>query len=267
MMQVRPAAVAGMFYADNPTRLRFEVQSCLDAAHGEPMRPKALVVPHAGYIYSGPIAASAYALLQPLRKLVRRVALLGPAHRAWLPGLALPGVDAFETPLGRVTLDRDAIDAIADLPQVGISAAAHAHEHSLEVQLPFLQFVLDEFALVPLLVGGADAEAVAQVLERLWGGDETLIVVSSDLSHFLPYEEARQVDGETARAILALDADLVGEQACGAYPLNGLLLVARRRGLRPHLLDLRNSGDTAGDRAQVVGYGAFAFTETDHVHA
>ena len=267
MMQVRPAAVAGMFYPDNPTRLRFEVRACLDAARGEPMRPKALVVPHAGYVYSGPIAASAYALLQPLRELIRRVVLLGPAHRVWVPGLALPGVDAFETPLGRVMLDQDAIASLADLPQVGVYAAAHAHEHSLEVHLPFLQIVLDEFALIPLLVGGADAEAVAQVLERLWDDDETLIVVSSDLSHFLPYEDARRVDAETARAILGLDADLVGEQACGAYPLNGLMRVARRRGLRPHLLDLRNSGDTAGDRDQVVGYGAFAFTETDHGRA
>ena len=190
--------------------------------------------------------------------------LLGPVHRVWVTGLALPRASAFETPLGQVPLDQTGVAAIVDMPQVSVSAAAHAEEHSLEVHLPFLQTVLDDFSLIPLAVGGASPEQVAQVLERLWGGDETLIVVSSDLSHFLSYAEAKQVDTATADAILNLDSHLIGEQACGAYPINGLMLAARRHGLTPHLLDMRNSGDTAGDRNRVVGYGAFAFVEAEH---
>lgn len=264
MLNVRPAAVAGAFYPAQPQALRQMLADCFANAKAAQLRPKALIVPHAGYVYSGPIAASAYALLQPLRAVIRRVVLLGPVHRVWVPGLALPGVDEFETPLGRVLLDQAGIAAIADLPQVSVFPAAHAEEHSLEVHLPFLQSVLADFTLVPLAVGGALPEAVAQVLERLWGGDETLIVVSSDLSHFLPYAEAKNVDEVTADAILKLDSHLIGEQACGAYPINGLLLAAQRRGLLPHLLDLRNSGDTSGDRHRVVGYGAFALVEPDH---
>ena len=264
MLNVRPAAVAGAFYPARPDALHRLLVECLESARPATLRPKALIVPHAGYIYSGPIAASAYTLLEPLRALIRRVVLLGPVHRVWVAGLALPGVAAFETPLGRVPLDQAGIAAIADLPQVTVSAAAHAEEHSLEVHLPFLQTVLAGFSLIPLAVGGASPEAVAEVLERLWGGDETLIVVSSDLSHFLPYAEARQVDTATANAILNLDSHLIGEQACGAYPINGLMLAARRHGLAPHLLDMRNSGDTAGDRNRVVGYGAFAFVEAEH---
>jgi hypothetical protein len=261
MLNVRPAAVAGAFYPEQADALRKLLAECFATTKSAAFRPKALIVPHAGYIYSGPIAASAYALLKPLRAVIRRVVLLGPVHRVWVAGLALPGVAAFETPLGQVQLDQAGIAAIANLPQVSVSAAAHAEEHSLEVHLPFLQSVLADFSLIPLAVGGASPEQVAEVLERLWGGDETLIVISSDLSHFLPYAEAKLVDSATARAILKLDSHLVGEQACGAYPLNGLLLAARRHGLTPHLLDLRNSGDTAGDRGRVVGYGAFALTE------
>jgi AmmeMemoRadiSam system protein B len=270
MSHVRPAAVAGAFYPSQPHALRQMLAQCQVAARPlmgtDTLRPKALIVPHAGYIYSGPIAASAYALLQPLHATIRRVVLLGPVHRVWVQGLALPGVEAFATPLGEVILDQAGIAAIADLPQVSVSSAAHAEEHSLEVHLPFLQSVLDDFSLIPLAVGGASPEAVAEVLDRLWGGDETLIVISSDLSHFLPYAEARQHDSATANAILKLRTDLVGEQACGAYPINGLLLAAQRRGLKPQLLDLRNSGDTAGSRDRVVGYGSFAFMEPDHEH-
>jgi MEMO1 family protein len=266
MLNVRPAAVAGAFYPDQPEVLRKLLAECFIRAKTATLRPKALIVPHAGYIYSGPIAASAYALLQPLSELIRRVVLLGPVHRVWVSGLALPGVNAFQTPLGLVPVDQTGIEAIADLPQVTISVAAHAQEHSLEVHLPFLQSLLSDFSLIPLAVGGASPEEVAQVLDRLWGGDETLIVISSDLSHFLPYAEAKQVDNTTAEAILELNTHLVGEQACGAYPINGMMLAAKRHGLVPHLLDLRNSGDTAGDRNRVVGYGAFAFVEPDHEH-
>ena len=266
MLNVRPPAVAGMFYPGSAGALRASLDACFRDARppDASLRPKVLVAPHAGYIYSGPVAASAYALLEPWRDSIRRVVLLGPVHRVWVPGLALPGVEAFDTPLGCIRLDTEAIRSIADLPQVTVSPAAHAQEHSLEVHLPFLQAVLPDFRLVPLAVGGASPEDVAQVLERLWGGEETLIVVSSDLSHYLPYQEAEREDRATARAILALDGHLAGEQACGAHPLNGLLLAAKRRGLSAHQLDLRNSGDTAGDRSRVVGYGAFAFTEPDH---
>lgn len=261
MLNVRPPAVAGMFYPGDAAVLRRDIDAMLDAAHPEPMTPKALIVPHAGYIYSGPVAASAYALLAPLRGRIERVVLLGPVHRVWVEGLALPGVEAFDTPLGRIPIDTAAMRSLAVLPQVEINDGAHAMEHSLEVHLPFLQAVLGEFRLVPLAVGGAGAREVAEVLETLWGGNETLIVVSSDLSHYLPYEQARRADAGTADAILHLRTDLAGEQACGAHPVNGLLLAARHKGLSPRLLDLRNSGDTAGGRDQVVGYGAFAFAE------
>ncbi len=266
MMNVRPPAVAGMFYPAQAQALRLSLNDCFEQARipGDLTRPKALVAPHAGYIYSGPVAASAYTQLESWSDAIRRVVLLGPVHRVWVPGLALAGADAFATPLGEIPVDKAAIHAIAGLPQISLSPAAHAQEHSLEVHLPFLQTVLKSFSLVPLVVGDATPEEVAQVLDRLWGGDETLIVVSTDLSHYLPYDRARDADGATVRAILSLDGHLEGDQACGAHPLNGLLLAARRRGLSPKLLDLRNSGDTAGDRSRVVGYAAFAFIEAGH---
>jgi AmmeMemoRadiSam system protein B/AmmeMemoRadiSam system protein A len=260
-LAIRPAAVAGQFYPGTPVALQAAVVSALDAVGTATPSgvPKMLLVPHAGYVYSGPVAAQAYAALAPARQRIRRVVLLGPAHRVAVHGLAAPTVAAFETPLGRVPLDREALADIAELPQVVADDHAHAAEHSLEVQLPFLQTVLDSFTLVPLAVGHSSAAAVAEVLERLWGGDETLIVISSDLSHYLPYEQARAVDRDTVETILRLDPALAQEQACGATPLAGALLAARAHGLAPRLLDLRNSGDTAGDRARVVGYCAVAF--------
>jgi AmmeMemoRadiSam system protein B len=257
---VRLPAVAGMFYPGLARTLAGDVSAMLDgAAAGSGAVPKALIAPHAGYVYSGPVAASVYALLKPAAATIRRVVLLGPTHRVGVRGLALPSVEAFATPLGRVDIDREALAALAGLPQVVVADAPHAQEHSLEVQLPFLQAVLGDFRLVPLAVGLASAEAVAEVLDRLWGGDETLIVVSSDLSHYLPYDEAREIDGQTAGRILAGSPDISHDEACGATPVNGLLLAARRHGLTTRLVDLRNSGDTAGDRRRVVGYGAFAF--------
>jgi AmmeMemoRadiSam system protein B/AmmeMemoRadiSam system protein A len=262
MPAIRPAAVAGLFYPDNPMALRQTLVDLLANAQAadSPRAPKALIVPHAGYVYSGAVAASAYALLGELRGRIRRVVLLGPTHRVYVRGLALPGAERFATPLGEIQLDREAMQGIADLPQVTTSAAAHQMEHSLEVQLPFLQQVLGDFMLLPLAVGEATADEVAAVLEQVWGGDETLIVISSDLSHFLPDALARKVDGGTVDAILALDPHLNHEQACGATPVNGLLLAARRHGLHPVALDVRNSSDTAGDPDRVVGYAAFAFT-------
>lgn len=271
MMSVRPAAVAGTFYPGDAPTLSRAVDTLLAEARRRAPRgesepfPKALIVPHAGYIYSGPVAASAYARLQEGRDRVKRVVLLGPCHHVPVRGFALPGAQRFATPLGTVEVDPAARARLLRLPQVVESAEAHAWEHSLEVQLPFLQTVFDSFTLVPLVVGAASAEEGAEVLETIWGGAETLIVVSSDLSHYLPYEVARQVDSATARAILALRHDLAPQQACGAIPVDALLLAAKRHGLEARLLDLRNSGDTAGDRARVVGYGAFAFTEPQHV--
>jgi AmmeMemoRadiSam system protein B/AmmeMemoRadiSam system protein A len=261
MSTTRPAAVAGLFYPDQPALLRQTLADMLAEAGpvALPCRPKALIVPHAGYVYSGAVAASAYARLGDLRGHIRRVVLLGPAHRVHVRGLALPEAERFATPLGEIRLDREGMRHLADLPQVSASAAAHRMEHSLEVQLPFLQQVLGDFLLLPLAVGEATAAEVAEVLERMWGGDETLIVISSDLSHFLPDALARKVDGETVGAILALDSHLSHEQACGATPINGLLLAARRHGLHAVALDVRNSSDTAGDPERVVGYAAFAF--------
>src|SRR5512139_1412182 len=262
MSTTRPAAVAGLFYPDNPTELKRTVTDLLADAGVEALShaPKALIVPHAGYIYSGAVAASAYARLGGLRGRIRRVVLLGPTHRVPVRGLALPEADRFATPLGEVQLDRAGMQAIAGLPQVVQSDAAHQMEHSLEVQLPFLQQVLGDFELLPLAVGEVTAAEVAEVLERVWGGDETLIVISSDLSHFLPDAVARRVDGATVDAILALDSHLSHEQACGATPINGLMLAAHRHGLHAIKLDVRNSSQTAGDPERVVGYAAFAFT-------
>lgn len=261
---VRPPAVAGTFYPGVNRALARSLSQLLGAAaHEAPERavPKAIIAPHAGYVYSGPVAASVYTLLAPARRRIHRVVLLGPTHRVAVRGLALPGCQAFATPLGTVELDAAAVAELRGLPQVATSAAAHALEHSLEVHVPFLQTVLEKFSLVPLAVGDASAAEVAEVLERLWGGPETLVVVSSDLSHYLPYGDAQAVDRATARAILDLATDLSHEQACGATPVTGLTHLARSRGLKAELIDLRNSGDTAGDKSRVVGYGAFAFYE------
>jgi len=260
----RPAAVAGMFYPESAAVLARNVSQMLSSAAQSPgLHPKAIIAPHAGYVYSGSVAASIYAPLLTLRGMIRRIVLLGPTHRVAIDGLALPAATAFATPLGTVPIDRLLVDAVKDMPQIVVSDAAHAQEHSLEVQLPFLQSVFgtdsDSFSLLPLAVGDATLEQVAEVLERLWGGEETLIVVSTDLSHFLPYVQAQQVDEQTVQMILELAPTIVHQQACGATPVNGLLLAAQRHGLRAQLIDHRNSGDTAGDRSRVVGYGAFAF--------
>ncbi len=262
MQATRPAAVAGTFYSRIGAQLAADVRALL----AEPLPaeraaawPKALIVPHAGLVYSGPIAASAYARLAPGRAAIRRVVLLGPAHRVRVRGLALPGASEFTTPLGRVQLDHKGSELVRALPQVVVSEEAHALEHSLEVQLPFLQSVLDEFSIVPLAIGQASPEEVAAVLDRLWGGPETLIVVSSDLSHHQPYAQALEFDRATAQQVLALEGRLAPAQACGAAAINGLLVSARRHALAAQLLDLRNSGDTAGEKARVVGYAAFAF--------
>ena len=257
---MRRPAVAGLFYPGEAAGLSQAVSELLRHADAKSAAvPKALIAPHAGYVYSGPIAANAYALLAPARDTITRVVLLGPTHRVAVRGLAVPAAASFSTPLGTVDVDADAISRLRTLPQVVVSDAAHALEHSLEVHVPFLQTVLARFTLVPLAVGHAEPEEVAEVLDALWGGPETLIVVSSDLSHYLAYPRAQRVDRATCDAILALRSDIDHEQACGATPVSGLALAARRRKLRPELIDLRNSGDTAGDKDRVVGYASFAF--------
>ena len=263
MHRVRPPAVAGTFYPELRKTVYHEVMAMLTAARpGHDSRaPKIIIVPHAGYIYSGSTAALAFAQLVKVRQTIRRVVLLGPVHRVPVRGLALPGVDFFATPLGEIEVDQDAVAAIRSLPQVVVSPDAHAQEHALEVQLPFLQTVLDDFKLLPLAVGDATPLEVAEVLEVLWGGDDTLMVISSDLSHFLPYATAQAVDHQTIQHVLNLQPDLSHRQACGATPVNGALLAAKRHGLLPQLLRLCNSGDTAGDKGRVVGYAALAFTQ------
>ncbi len=263
MISLRHPNVAGTFYPADPGYLKIAVRAYLEAAKPEGLSglaPKAIVAPHAGYIYSGPVAGSAYAQLIAGAAGIRRVLLLGPSHRLPFYGLAYSEAEAFLTPLGRVPVDRDAYKALADLPQARPFEAPFQGEHCLEVQLPFLQVTLEEFSIVPFLVGEASTIEVAEVLNRLWGGDETLIVISSDLSHYLDYASAKRLDAITSQAIMDLRPEAIGDdQACGRQPLKGLLRAARRHGLQARLLDLRNSGDTAGPRHQVVGYGAYAF--------
>jgi hypothetical protein len=257
---VRPPAVAGTFYPAGRLRLESELRAHLAAAAPPAVpRAKAIVAPHAGYVYSGPVAGSAFRQLAGRGGEIRRVVLLGPSHFVPLDGLALPAAAAFETPLGEIPVAADARAALAGLPQVVVADRPHAREHSLEVELPFLQLVLGEFDLVPLAVGDASPAAVAEVLERLWDGAETLIVVSTDLSHYLDYAAAVARDRATAEAIVALDERRIGDRdACGRHPLRGLLVAAKRQGLAVTQLDLRNSGDTTGGKDRVVGYGAFA---------
>jgi AmmeMemoRadiSam system protein B len=256
-MLVRQAAVAGTFYPHDATELRSQVVELLEANSCEGAPPKVLIVPHAGYLYSGPIAASAYSRLRSIADQIERVVLLGPSHRVPLDGIALPESDAFETPLGVVEIDKSVYKSLLKLDPVCESERAHRMEHSLEVHLPFLQIVLPKFKIVPLVVGSAEPEEVAEVIESLWGGKETLVVVSSDLSHYHPYEEAEELDAETTRAIQQFDSHLDGEQACGCAAINGMMIVADKQGLKVSVVDLRNSGDTAGCRESVVGYGAY----------
>ena len=254
--------VAGIFYPEEPKALRQTLQHLLQQVKPpapEALPAKAIIAPHAGYIYSGPIAASAYAQLIPLASQLQQIVVLAPSHRVAFRGLAVPSAQQFATPLGTIPVATKVLEPLLRLPQVIRLDAAFAHEHALEVQLPFLQVILDDFALIPLIVGEATAEEVAQVLETLWGDAHTLIVISSDLSHYLDYASAVAKDKHTSDLIVAMDQHLAADDACGRYPIRGLLRAAQRHGLSAQLLDLRNSGDTAGDRSRVVGYGAYVF--------
>jgi AmmeMemoRadiSam system protein B len=271
MMRIRPPAVAGMFYPGRAEQLRDMVDGLIDEAYDrlsetpEPA-PKAVIVPHAGYVYSGSTAAAAYARLPVADGVIKHAVIVGPTHRVGIRAIALPDADALATPLGEVPVWQSGVAALSGLPQVVVSAAVHEEEHSLEVQLPFLQRVLPGVDVVALAAGWVEPSAVAEALDTLWGGPETLIVISSDLSHYHPYEQARRIDAATIEKVLALDAGIDHDHACGATGIDGLLLVAPKHGLVPQLLAACNSGDTAGDRRRVVGYAAFGFHEgkTDH---
>ncbi|MCK9607584.1 MAG: AmmeMemoRadiSam system protein B [Methylomonas sp.] len=254
----RAPAVAGSFYPNDAATLSDMLNGFLDHAASDGHAPKAIVVPHAGYIYSGPIAASAYARLKPARDSISRVVLIGPSHRVAFQGLAVSAADTFSTPLGSVAIDQSAIQQLQQLPFVGYLEQAHALEHSLEVHLPFLQQTLTDFKLVPIVAGDASPHQVSQVLDILWGGDETLIVISSDLSHYHDYTTSQKLDRHTSELIETLDYQAISSAAaCGRVPVSGLLKLLREKSLHIKTIDLRNSGDTAGDKYRVVGYGAY----------
>jgi hypothetical protein len=259
---IRKPAVAGSFYPANASQLKTLVQQCLEQGKSSSATPKAMIVPHAGFIYSGPIAGSAYRTLRPLQSIIHRVILLGPSHRVDFQGIATTSASAFKTPLGEVTIDQQALQQVMPLSQLSTIDEAHLNEHSLEVQLPFLQQILPDFSLLPLVVGRSDAHSIAEVLEQLWGGPETLVLISSDLSHYLPYSEAQKIDQHTSEAILQLNGETIQHKdACGRLPIQGLLKIAAEKGMQVENIDLRNSGDTAGDKGRVVGYGAYLFME------
>jgi len=260
MLNIRKPSIAGSFYPEDPIELRRLVKSMIDKVNVASKNPKAIVVPHAGYIYSGPVAASAYALLANAKTSIQNVVLLGPSHHLSFKGLSVSNVDHYASPLGKIPVDKNAVNRIKALGFVEELEQAHVVEHSLEVHLPFLQEILDKFTLVPIVAGDATPLEVCQVLELLWGGDETLIVISSDLSHYHPYNMACHIDRETSDAIEELRWETIGyNSACGRVPLNGLLMAALRHNLKATTVDLRNSGDTAGSRDRVVGYGSYIF--------
>lgn len=260
MPVIRQPAVAGLFYPDDISALKSFVTHALKKVQPQNIVPKAIVAPHAGYTYSGEIAASVYKLLEPLRDKITRVVLLGPTHRVAVYGCAVPEAEFFRTPLGDVPVDTESIKILSQKPNVHLSDFAHKNEHSLEVHLPFLQTVLNKFTLVPIAVGDMSADAIMELLELFWEDTKTLIVVSSDLSHFHDYDTAKKIDQHTTQLIEDLQVDVItGEMACGTYPLNGLIKFAKKHHLTCETLDLRNSGDTAGDKHRVVGYGAYAF--------
>lgn len=260
-MNIRSPGVAGSFYPADPATLANTVRELLAHAPTKPVPvPKAIIAPHAGYIYSGPIAATIYKTLLPHKDSITRVVLLGPAHRVGFMGIAISKFNAFATPLGAVTIDLVAVDTALKVTGVKVFEHAYDMEHCLEVQLPFLQSILSKFSLVPCVVGAAEPEQVANLLQQLWGGPETLIVISSDLSHYYDYATAQQLDATTTQAILNLTPEQIQDhQACGSLPIKGLLLAVARLHLQVQVLDLRNSGDTAGDKKSVVGYGAYHF--------
>ena len=259
----RQPAVAGTFYPANPQQLQQMINRLLDNVQNQTFAPKAIIAPHAGLIYSGAIAASAYSRLLQTHDTVTQVILVGPSHRVSFNGLAISKAESFSTPLGEIAIDFASVNKISSLPFVDYIEQAHIFEHCLEVQLPFLQTILDNFTIVPIVVGDASVEQVSSVLKMLWGGMETLIVISSDLSHYHDYETAQIIDQKTSENIESLQYEaLNSESACGKIPVSGLLALAREKSLSVKTIDLRNSGDTAGDKNRVVGYGAYVIEES-----
>lgn len=264
MGNIRLPAVAGLFYPADPDILNDTIERDLSqiSSISVTSSPKVLIVPHAGYIYSGPIAASAFALLKQSRHLIKRVVIIGPSHRVGFNGVAISSADYFDMPFGRIAIDKVAQEKLLDIVGVHKFDEAHIAEHSLEVQLPFLQYILDDFSIVPIVAGDASPELVAEIIKTLWGGPETLFVISSDLSHYHDYQTAQQLDQSTSQAILDLDVNTIDSQhACGCVGIRGLLTFAQHHPLKASILDLRNSGDTAGSKDKVVGYGAYSFCE------
>jgi len=263
METIRPTAVAGLFYPANASELSQIIQNELSQVKPSAtiQQPKALIVPHAGYIYSGPIAATAYAQLLPYHQQINRVVVIGPSHRVDFHGLAVSSAHYFDSPLGTVAIDQKAIEQLLTITDVHQLDQAHKQEHSLEVQLPFLQQVLDQFCIVPIVAGNASPELVATVLKAVWGGPETLIIISSDLSHYHDYQTAKKMDQITSHAIETCNPTISSENACGCIGVNGLLNLADEKQLTVTTLDCRNSGDTAGKKDSVVGYGAYLFVE------
>jgi AmmeMemoRadiSam system protein B len=255
---VRRPAVAGTFYPGEPAALRRTTAGFLATARrATAVGVRAIIAPHAGYVYSGPVAGEAFAAVKGLRGNLRRAVVIGPTHYVSFRGIAAPSATAFTTPLGEMPVEVEAVEEVASLPQMLVDDTPHRPEHALEVELPFLQTNFGALPIIPLVVGRASGEEVAEILAQLWDAD-TLVVVSSDLSHYHDYATAKRIDADTAAAIEGLDERSIGaERACGYLPIRGLLIEARRRGLAVHRRDLRNSGDTAGDRSSVVGYGAW----------
>jgi MEMO1 family protein len=264
--QIKQPAVAGSFYPSDRDELQSMVEKMLDNVTNQSPPPKAIIAPHAGYIYSGPIAANAYASLYPVSDSIKKVVLLGPAHRVYLKGMAVSAASHFATPLGDIRINTALRDCVSKLSGVELMDEAFSQEHSLEVHLPFLQTALKEFTLLPVVVGDTNPDHVAKLIESVWGGEETLIVISTDLSHFHDYQTANHVDTETANFIKQLQYEKIGpKQACGCRPIGGLLKIARDKGHEISILDVRNSGDTAGSHDRVVGYGAFLLYENNQL--
>lgn len=261
MATIRSAAVAGTFYPGDQQELISLVDGMLNAAKTSEPCPKVIIAPHAGYIYSGTVAAQVYGRLSNHKHAISRVVLLGPSHKLGFRGIAASTADKFSTPLGDIPLAVDSIKYLATTNDVGYLDQAHEQEHSLEVHLPFLQRALGSFELIPLVVGNSSKEKVAEVLEQLWGADETLIVISSDLSHYHDYAEAKHMDALTSQKIISLQDTLTGKEACGCMPLSGLLYLAKQHGMKVEEVELLNSGDTAGSKDRVVGYGAFVVND------
>jgi len=259
-MKLRTAAVADQFYPADRGQLAAQVTDLLQNSNPYPIQPKALIVPHAGYVYSGRTAGLAFSLLKSSKNVINKIVILGPCHRVYLKGAAIPRCEFFETPLGNVPLDIDCLAKLSQFPQVSISEEAHILEHSIEVQLPFLQSIFSDFKLIPIVIGDISGQQLTEVINYLWGNEQTLIVVSSDLSHFLDYQSAIALDNQTTKAIESFQPDKISrEAACGGEGIKALLNLAQKNHLHVKTLNQCNSADSIGDKNRVVGYGSYAF--------